>query len=409
MMKKSIQLSVVCFLGASSLSYAQEGRVGINTETPSATLNVKSKSGNTNTTKNLELENSNGVKMLTVLDNGFVGINNATPSAPLHILTDKPGMGNNIIFEDYNNIDPTAIIFNKNRGTANAPAVLQNGDFLGQFIFSSKEGNPNSNLANPRLAQINAIYKGTGKGSLSFSTSGNGRMSIGADGNVKIGDIANDATNLLHIVGENPLRLEGLRASTNTTDKTLVVGTDGVVKLGAPVNGTTSNVSLLSADVNSRYTDGPIYKKTDLISGTLYKLPNSELTLNITSTSNFVSLDWNTVYVRVDGNGKIIDGGGPAAGMNFPYTLRIYKIEGTQETQYGEDLEITAEYIYQDTPPAVFRKALSASYATKDMPLGTYRFELYVGKATMTGGTDNTYSFKSTKVTSKGFAYQRSN
>ena len=43
-----------------SAGYAneQEGNVGINTTTPNATLEVKSKTGTTNATKNLELKNA---------------------------------------------------------------------------------------------------------------------------------------------------------------------------------------------------------------------------------------------------------------------------------------------------------------------------------------------------------------
>ncbi|MFP3598625.1 hypothetical protein [Chryseobacterium sp. SIMBA_029] len=59
------------------------GQVGINENSPSATLDIKSK-GNTATTKALEINNSNGTEMVTVLDNGNVGINVPTPTAKLH-------------------------------------------------------------------------------------------------------------------------------------------------------------------------------------------------------------------------------------------------------------------------------------------------------------------------------------
>lgn len=84
-MKKTIM-----FLGVLSLSvaYAQQqndGKVGINTENPSATLNVKSKTGNIGTTKNLELENGAATKLVTVLDNGKVGIGVQAPGETLDI------------------------------------------------------------------------------------------------------------------------------------------------------------------------------------------------------------------------------------------------------------------------------------------------------------------------------------
>ncbi|GAA5095531.1 hypothetical protein GCM10023210_28390 [Chryseobacterium ginsengisoli] len=61
-------------------TYAQ---VGINETNPSAALDIKSK-GNTNATKALEINNSSGTEMVTVLDNGNVGINVPTPTAKLH-------------------------------------------------------------------------------------------------------------------------------------------------------------------------------------------------------------------------------------------------------------------------------------------------------------------------------------
>lgn len=75
------------FMGfvAASYTLAQEQRVGINTSSPSATLTVKSKTGTDANTKNLELENANGVKMLTVLNNGNMGIGTTTPTQKLDV------------------------------------------------------------------------------------------------------------------------------------------------------------------------------------------------------------------------------------------------------------------------------------------------------------------------------------
>lgn len=65
-------------------AYAQEERVGINTENPSATLSVKTKT-DASSPKNLELENQAGTKLVTVLNNGRVGINTDAPKDLLHI------------------------------------------------------------------------------------------------------------------------------------------------------------------------------------------------------------------------------------------------------------------------------------------------------------------------------------
>lgn len=77
-------LLVVGFASAQSKD-PYEGRVGINIMTPSATLNIKSLTGTDATTKNFELENASGTKMVTVLDNGSLGINNANPFYTLDV------------------------------------------------------------------------------------------------------------------------------------------------------------------------------------------------------------------------------------------------------------------------------------------------------------------------------------
>lgn len=68
------------------ITFAQNtGKVGINQSKPTATLNVKSKTGKDATTKNLELENANGTKLVTVLDNGNVGIGVEKPTQKLEV------------------------------------------------------------------------------------------------------------------------------------------------------------------------------------------------------------------------------------------------------------------------------------------------------------------------------------
>lgn len=65
-------------------AFAQNGRVGINTETPSATLNVKAKTNDGS--KVLELENNQTTKLVSVLDNGNTGIGTVTPSQKLEVI-----------------------------------------------------------------------------------------------------------------------------------------------------------------------------------------------------------------------------------------------------------------------------------------------------------------------------------
>jgi len=77
MMKKIYILGNVLLAG---FAFSQ---VGINQNNPSATLDIVSK-GNTSATKALEINNSSGTEMVTVLDNGNVGINVPNPAAKLH-------------------------------------------------------------------------------------------------------------------------------------------------------------------------------------------------------------------------------------------------------------------------------------------------------------------------------------
>lgn len=59
-------------------------QIGINTSTPSASLDIVSK-GNTSATKALEVNNSSAKEMLTVLNNGNVGIGETAPTATLQV------------------------------------------------------------------------------------------------------------------------------------------------------------------------------------------------------------------------------------------------------------------------------------------------------------------------------------
>lgn len=81
-MKKILLFAVVLTTGYAT---AQQGNVGINTDTPNATLEVKSKTGTTNATKNLELKNAANTTLVTVLDDGKVGIGTAVPTEKIEI------------------------------------------------------------------------------------------------------------------------------------------------------------------------------------------------------------------------------------------------------------------------------------------------------------------------------------
>lgn len=86
---KIIILTLVAIFGIStSKSLAQ---VGINTKTPTATLDILS-DGNTSSTKNLLISNSNSQNLLTLNDNGYMGLGTTTPAVRLDL---RANYGNN--------------------------------------------------------------------------------------------------------------------------------------------------------------------------------------------------------------------------------------------------------------------------------------------------------------------------
>lgn len=101
-MKTNLLFALVLSAGYAN---AQEGNVGINTTTPNATLEVKSKTGTTNATKNLELKNAANTNLVTVLDDGKVGIGTATPAQKLEVdgnvkISGLAGTDTDIVYTD---------------------------------------------------------------------------------------------------------------------------------------------------------------------------------------------------------------------------------------------------------------------------------------------------------------------
>lgn len=62
-----------------------QAQVGINTETPQATLDIKS-SGDSFTTKALKISNKNNIDMVAVTDDGRVGIGTTSPKQKLEVI-----------------------------------------------------------------------------------------------------------------------------------------------------------------------------------------------------------------------------------------------------------------------------------------------------------------------------------
>lgn len=284
-MKKSMIL-----LGMLSIGYAhaQEERVGINTETPSATLNVKTQT-DSKSPKNLELESQAGTKLLTVLNSGKVGINKPNPVAALDVkpqddsyrildLNDNTGARRVTLLNSgnmgINVINPTVSLeVNANKGTSTESQTKRGK--IDAILIDTFLNTVEDSTTKERRVSISGSLKSFGwsdyrshsidfgmkdisysaKPFLAFSTADvpegttNNKadytvehMRITHKGLIGIGTTAPD--NKLHIKADaNPLKLEGLQADANATT-ILVADANGVVK-------TIEKSSLVSAPVST--------------------------------------------------------------------------------------------------------------------------------------------------------------
>lgn len=137
-----LKMGALCFLGLGAIAYGQyEGRVGVNTDTPSATLNIKSKTGIDATTKNLELQNANGQKLVTVLDNGNVGIGKDAPINAIDIKGETYEKASIAIERIRSSINAApAIEFRKTRGAITGLEPVENNDAIGALLFRGYNG-----------------------------------------------------------------------------------------------------------------------------------------------------------------------------------------------------------------------------------------------------------------------------
>ncbi|WP_126652896.1 hypothetical protein [Chryseobacterium aureum] len=82
-MKNSL---IISFLIAGNSIFAQAGNFGINTNTPTAKVDIVS-TGNSSSTKALRISDSGLLEKFTLLNNGNMGINSTSPDAQLGINT----------------------------------------------------------------------------------------------------------------------------------------------------------------------------------------------------------------------------------------------------------------------------------------------------------------------------------
>lgn len=221
---KRIFTSVVVLLGT-TIAYAQyEGRVGINTDTPTATIDIKSKTGTDATTKNLELQNANGTKLVTVLDNGNVGVGTQKPNAPLEVI-------NKIAITGQTNITPVFELYNNSK--------LGSPD----KAFAWRVYNMTGNETNQGYKNALSFWSYHHTSDTDFTSINQHRMSILDNGNVVIGG---------EVLARNPdqtakLNVNGTILSTElkgTGDRAVFADENGVLKTGTmSIKATTTDAT----------------------------------------------------------------------------------------------------------------------------------------------------------------------
>lgn len=219
-MKKSMILLGLLGIGYANAQMYDE-KVGINTETPSATLNVKTKN-NTSSPKNLELENQGGTKLMTVLNLGNVGIGTDNPKEKLHINNGKllsEGANSGVVIKRNGDVGPYIQLENTDkvipRGTeAGAEPVSrwrifnmkgEYGNTLRFWAYGTDESGAEVNLGS--------------------------KVVIGDKGNFGVGLFSKvQPSEKLHIESGN-VRINKLPTNTGgESDKVVVVDNSGVLK-----------------------------------------------------------------------------------------------------------------------------------------------------------------------------------
>lgn len=209
-MKKSLFLAMsLCSVIAFAQDYS--GRVGINTEEPTATLNVKSKIGTTKETKNFELSNADGKILLSTFDDGNIGIgtNGVYPFYKLQV------MGGDIMTE----------------GRLISQKETNEG---GRLVLSNPKKDADDNFRNWVLYNMTGEYgnslqffgytKADGAGDKSM-------MSLFDNGNLGIGQFANHNQPSQKLDVQGNARLRTLpNVLGGSMDKIVVVDDTGVLK-----------------------------------------------------------------------------------------------------------------------------------------------------------------------------------
>jgi hypothetical protein len=175
---------------------------------------------------------TNNTERMRLTTAGYLGIGTTAPISPIHVQNDGLGSGlpDDVIISSYGtSVNPAFVTFSA-RGTAAAPANLQNDDKMGNISFY---GYANGSFSQP-ISQIQARYKGNGTTSLTnleFYTSNTLKAILNENGNFGIGN--STPAYRLDVDAQtgssgNPLRLLGLNAGASTDS--LLSSASGVVR-----------------------------------------------------------------------------------------------------------------------------------------------------------------------------------
>lgn len=255
-MKKSLIL-----LGMLSIGYAHaqeyDGRVGINTEEPSATLQVKSKTGVDNSTHNLELTNAENKILVRVSDLGNAGIRRS-PEVDLDI-NGLDGGNAEIRLTRYTDANTGAnMTIQKAGGTFDNPTIPAIGSSLGRYRVGGYVGN---NIYDGFASNIETFVAGVPTANNALPTnmilsvtradgSRNRLLKLQSDTGVGIGfTVTYDVKEKLEVNGN--VRIDGLKG---TGSRPVFATADGVLTTGASSAiqvGNTDNITCTSANAGT--------------------------------------------------------------------------------------------------------------------------------------------------------------
>lgn len=302
MKKKLFSLSTYAL---TSLPIAVFAQVGINTDAPSATLDIITIASDT---KSLEINNTSGAETFTVLNNGNVGIADASPSVPVHFkLNNTPTTSTKSIGSQ--NYDVTGFILDQALQAATTNANNTQSLFQSTFSYTGTAKNnnvltvnavsqspalnsysntsafnavsENRNASSGTLSAINAI----GRSSANIGTLAGGIVGFSNDTGT-----AGAATGLLirnsNAAGASITNYRGIDMS-NIVNSGSITSTTGLY-IGSLTAGTqTSRYSIQSTDNNAGMWHRGRLSLTPLVD------PNSTST-QLTTSSLAVAIDMDT-------------------------------------------------------------------------------------------------------------------